>query len=70
MMFTFCKKKGSVGVAGLETADVSTNDITDLNAEGKISNKSAISDIRSNLVYDERDDELVPLFLLTLSLCY
>ena len=68
MTFTLCEKEGSVEVVGLETADASTNSITSLNAEGKISNKFAISDVCSGLEIDERDDELALLDPLTLPL--
>ena len=43
---------------GLEMADPSTDGVTGLDTGGEVSNKSAISDVRSDLVYDERDDEL------------
>ena len=49
-------------MAGLETADTSTDGVIGLNTEGEVSNKSAISDVHSDIVYDEQDDELVPLF--------
>ena len=55
--FALCEKEGSVGVVGLETADASTDGVTGLDAEG-VSNKSAISDVRSDLEIDEQDDEL------------
>ena len=58
MTFALCEKEGSVGVVGLETADAFTDGVTGLDAGGEVSNKSAISDVRSDLVYDERDDEL------------
>ena len=45
-------------MVGLETADVSTDGVTGLDAGEEVSNKSAISDVRSNLKIDERDDEL------------
>ena len=54
---------------GLEMADPSTDGATGLDTGGKVSNKSAISDVCSDLDIDEREDELVPLFLLILSLC-
>ena len=63
-----CEKEGSVGVVGLETADAFTDGITDLNAGEGVSNKSAISDVRSDLEIDERDDELALLDPLTLPL--
>ena len=69
MTFALCEKEGSVRVTGLETADAFTDGVTGLDAKGKVSNKSAISDVCSDLDIDEREDELVPLFLLTLSLC-
>ena len=52
-MLAFCKKEGSVGVVGLEMADAFTDDVTDLNTRGEVSNKSAISDVRSDLEIDE-----------------
>ena len=48
MMFALCEKEGSVGI-GLETADSSTDGVTGLDAGGEVSNKSAISDVRSDL---------------------
>jgi hypothetical protein len=63
-----CEKEGSVGVVGLETADASTDGVTGLDAGEGVSNKSAISDVRSDLEIDERDDELALLDPLTLSL--
>ena len=56
--FALCEKEGSVGVVGLEMADASMDGVTGLDAGEEVSNKSAISDVRSDLVYDERDDEL------------
>ena len=53
----------------LEMADPFMDGVTGLDTEGEVSNKSAISDVCSDLDIDEREDELVPLFLLTLSLC-
>ena len=67
-MLAFCEKEGSVGVVGLEMADASTDGVTDLDAGEEVSNKSAISDVRSDLEIDERDDELALLDLLTLPL--
>ena len=63
-----CEKEGSVGVVGLETADASTDGVTSLDAGEGVSNKSAISDVRSDLEIDERDDELALLDPLTLPL--
>ena len=63
-----CEKEGSVGVVGLETADASTDGVTGLDAGEEVSNKSAISDVRSDLEIDERDDELALLDPLTLPL--
>ncbi|GET56308.1 uncharacterized protein OCT59_022220 [Rhizophagus irregularis] len=54
----FCEKEGSVEVIGLETANAFMDSVTGLNAGEEISNKSAISDIRSDLEIDERDDKL------------
>jgi len=59
MTFALCEKEGSVGVVGLEMADAFTDGVTSLDAEEKVSNKSAISDVRSDLKIDERDDKLV-----------
>ena len=64
----FCKKKGSVGVIDLETADAFTDDVTSLDVGGEVSNKFAISDVYSGLEIDERDDELALLDPLTLPL--
>ena len=50
-------------------ADPFTDGVTSLDTGGKVSNKSAISDVCLDLDIDEREDKLVPLFLLTLSLC-
>ena len=58
MTFTLCEKKGSVGVAGLKTADAFTDGITGLDAGEEVSNNSTISDVCLDLVFDERDDEL------------
>ena len=66
--FALCEKEGSVGVVGLETADTSTDGVTSLDAGEEVSNKSAISDVRSDLEIDERDDELALLDPLTLPL--
>ena len=63
-----CEKEGSVGVVGLEMADAFTDGVTGLDAGEEVSNKSAISDVRSDLEIDERDDELVLLDPLTLPL--
>ncbi len=68
-MLALCEKEGSVGVVGLEIADAFTDGVTGLDAGEEVSNKSAISDVRSDLEIDERDDELILLDLLTLSLC-
>ncbi len=59
------EKEGSVGVVGLEDADASMDGITSLNA---VLNKSAISDVCSDLEIDEQDDELALLNSLTLPL--
>ena len=40
-------------------ADASTDGVIGLDAGEEVSNKSAISDVRSDLEIDERDDELV-----------
>ncbi len=64
----FCEKERSVGVVGLEMADAFTDGVTGLDAGGEVSNKSAISDVRSDLEIDEQDDELVLLDPLTLPL--
>ena len=56
-------------MVGLETADASMDGVTGLDAGEEVSNKSAISDVCSDLDIDEREDELVPLFFLTLLLC-
>ena len=56
--FALCEKEGSVGVVGLETADASMDGVTGLDAGEGVLNKSAISDVRSDLEIDERDDEL------------
>ena len=53
---------------GLEMADSSTDGVTGLDAGEGVSNKSAISDVRSDLEIDERDDELALLAPLTLPL--
>ena len=68
MTFALCEKEGSVGVVGLETADASTDGVTGLDAGEEVSNKSAISDVRSDLEIDEWDDELVLLDPLMLPL--
>ena len=68
MTFALCEKEGSVGVVGLEMADASTDGVTGLDAGEEVSNKSAISDVRSDLEIDERDDKLVLLDPLTLPL--
>ena len=68
MTFILCEKEGSVEVVGLETADASMDGITGLDAGGEVSNKSAISDVRSDLEIDERDDELTLLDPLMLPL--
>ena len=64
--FAFCEKEGVLGVTDLELIGVSTDGVAGLDAGGEVSNKSIISDV---LVFDERDNELALLFLLTLSLC-
>ena len=43
---------------GLEMADSSTDGVTGLDAGEGVSNKSAISDVHSDLEIDEREDEL------------
>ena len=53
MTFALCEKEGSVGVVGLEMADASTDGIIGLDAGEEILNKSAISDVRSDLEIDE-----------------
>ena len=55
-------------MVGLETADASMDGVTGLDAGGDVSNKSAISNICSDLEIDERDDELTLLDPLTLPL--
>ena len=55
-------------MVGLETADASMDGVTGLDAGEEVSNKSAISDVRSDLEIDERDDELALLNSLTLPL--
>ena len=67
-MLALCEKEGSVEVVGLEMADAFTDSITSLDAGGKVSNKFAIFDVRSDLEIDERDDELALLDPLTLPL--
>ncbi len=52
----------------LETADAFTDDVTSLDAEGEVSNKSAISDVYSDLEIDEQNNELTLLDPLTLPL--
>ena len=69
MTFALCEKEGSVGVVGLETADAFTDGVTSLDAEEKVSNKSAISDVRSDLEINEWNDELTLLDPLMLPLC-
>ena len=68
MTFALCEKEGSVGVVGLEMADASTDGVTGLDTGGEVSNKSAISDVCSDLEIDERDDELALLDPLTFPL--
>jgi len=68
MTFALCEKEKSVKVVGLKMADAFTDGITGLNTRGEVSNKSAISDVYSDLKIDERDDEFILLFLLTLLL--
>ena len=53
MTFALCEKEGNVGVVGLETADASTDGVISLDAGEEVSNKSAISDVRSDLEIDE-----------------
>ena len=53
---------------GLEMADSFTDGVTGLDAGEGVSNKSAISDVRSDLEIDERDDKLALLDPLTLPL--
>ena len=53
---------------GLELLGVSTIGVTSLDAGGEVSNKSTISDVSLDLVFDERDDELALLDPLTLPL--
>ena len=55
-------------MVGLEMADDSTDGVTGLDAGEGVSNKSAISDVRSDLEIDERDDELALLDPPTLPL--
>ena len=55
-------------MVGLETADAFTDSVTGLDVGEEVSNKSAISDVRSDLEIDERDDELALLDPLTLPL--
>ena len=55
-------------MVGLETADASTDGVTGLDAGEEVSNKSAISDVCSDLEIDERDDEHALLDPLTLPL--
>jgi len=69
MTFAFCEKERSVEVVDLEMADASTDGVTSPDVGEEILNKSAISDIRSDLEIDERDDELALLDPLTLPLC-
>ena len=68
IILKLCEKKKSIGVVGLETADAFTDGIIGLDAEEKVSNKFAISDVRSDLEIDERDDELALLDPLTFPL--
>ncbi|GBC26493.2 hypothetical protein RIR_jg17604.t1 [Rhizophagus irregularis DAOM 181602=DAOM 197198] len=49
-------------------ANASTDGITGLDAGGEVSNKSAISNVHSDLEIDKRDDELTLLDPLTLPL--
>ena len=55
-------------MVGLEMADASMDGVTGLDAVEGVSNKSAISDVRSDLEIDERDDEFALLDPLTLPL--
>ena len=68
MTFALWEKEESVGVVGLEDADAFTDGITGLDAGGEILNKSAISDVCSDLEIDEQDDKLALLDPLTLPL--
>ena len=56
--FALWEKEGRVGVVGLEDADASTDGVTGLDVGGEVSNKSAVSNVRSDLMFDERDDDL------------
>ncbi len=56
--FAFCKKEGIVGVTGLELLGVLTDSVTGLDAGEKVLNKSIISDVCLDLVFDEQDDKL------------
>ncbi len=58
MTFALCEKEGSVGVAGLEMTDASTDGVTGLDARGEVLNNSTISDVCLDLVFDERDVKL------------
>ncbi len=51
--FTLCEKEGSVGVAGLETTNAFTDDVTGLDARREVLNNSIISDVCLDLVFDE-----------------
>ena len=67
-MLALCEKKRSVGVVGLEMTDASMDGVISLDAGEEVSNKSAISDVRSDLEIDEQDNELTLLDSLTLPL--
>ena len=66
--FAFCEKEGVLSITGLELIGVSTDGVIGLDAGGEVSNKFIISDVRSGLVFDKRDDELVLLDPLMLPL--
>ena len=67
-MFTLWEKEESVRIVGLEDVDAFRDGVTSFNVGGEVLNKFAISDIYSDLVFNEQDDELVLLDLWTLSL--
>ncbi len=66
--FALWEKEGSVEVVGLEDADTSMDGVIGFDADEKVSNKSIISDVHSDLVFDKRDDELALLDPLMLPL--